>query len=341
MSTFRSLPRDFIHVVASVAATTIAIACAESVVDPREEPPSDTQLLIAHAASGFVMDIVKWSVDGQILSNLTNHPAADIDGAWSPDGKSVAFSSDRNGTFDIFVMRDDGTDLRQLTSGEKDERQPRWSSDGKRIVFISSKDGVPPTPGYNTPFDVWMMNADGSGQQNLTRTPTIYETWPQWSPDGSRMTFTRIELFFNSDGQNSGTSQRIMIADADASDAVPLVPANTAFMDDVASWSPDGRRIAFSARKFTPDPYSETWVLSTISPDGSNFQPVTTAGALRFPSWSPDGRSIAASFSAYNEFWGRFGEVSVYTIDLESKAQTQVAPHTPRSDIMSPQAWRR
>lgn len=132
-----------------------------------------------------------------------------------------------------------------------------------------------------------------------------------------------------------------MIADADAGNAVPLVPADPGLAYDVASWSPDGRRIALSALKFTHDVFSETYVLLTVAPDGSDLQPLTTAGARRFPSWSPDSRSLAVSFSPYNEFWARFGQVSVYTMNVETLESTQVAPHTPRSDIMSPQAWRR
>lgn len=307
-----------------------------------ETAPSGMPLLIAHSGGvGFAPDIFKWSLDGQSAANITQNPATDRDGAWSPDGRHVAFSSDRNGTFDIFIMRDDGSGLRQLTFEDKDQLQPRWSSDGKRLVFLSSKEGSPPAAGYNTPFDVWMMNADGTGQQNLTRTPTAYEFWPQWSPDGARLTFTRTELFFSGEGQNSGSATRIMIAEADATNAVPLVPLDPAINQDVASWSPDGRRIAFSSRKFTGDVYSETFVLFTIAPDGSDLRPLTTTGARRFPSWSPDSRSLAVSFSPYNEFWARFGQVSVYTMNVETLESTQVAPHTPRSDIMSPQAWRR
>lgn len=78
----------------------------------------------------------------------------DIQPAWSPNGRSVAFSSNRSGTFDIYVMRTDGNDVRQITAGAADETSPVWSPDGTRIAFV---DG-----GHLT-----VVRADGSGATRL------------------------------------------------------------------------------------------------------------------------------------------------------------------------------
>ena len=66
-------------------------------------------------------------------------PGDDVEPAWSPDGRSVAFSSNRAGTFDIYVMGTDALEIRQLTAGAGDETSPVWSPDGTRVVF--SEDG--------------------------------------------------------------------------------------------------------------------------------------------------------------------------------------------------------
>lgn len=304
--------------------------------------PSAEPLIFGHRGMAFRYDVFRSNLDGSRLTNLTSHPAIDRDASWSPDGRHVAFASDRDGTYDIYVMRDDGTALQQLTFGDRDQTAPRWSSDGTRIVFSSSREGVPPAPNFNTPFDIWAMNADGSGQENLTRTPTLYEWWPHWSPDGKKLLFTRAEVLLDGSGTWIGTRTRIMIAEANASGATPLHAPDTLFVDDVASWSPDGSRIAFSVQYWDIDPFGETWLIYSVRPDGSDMKQITTAGSRRNPSWSPDGSELLVSRSGFNEFWGRFGEIAVTRLNLTTLATTTVIPHRPAgAEVMSPQSWRR
>ena len=308
-------------------------------------PPSSQPLLISHRPAEFrpPYDVYKASLDGSVLTNLTNHPDTDRDAAWSPDGRHVAFSSDRDGTYDIYVMRDDGTGLQQLTSGDRDQTSPRWASDAKRIVFSSSKGGVPPISGFGgTPFDIWAMNPDGSAQENLTNTPSVYEFWPHWSPDMSKLLFTRLEFLIGAAGQFVGERRAIMIANANATGAAPLHAPDTAYNDDVASWSPDGSRVAFSVNKPILEANAERWLLFSVRPDGSDLKPITTTGSRRHPTWSPDGTELLVSASGFNEFWGRFGQIAVIRINLETLGETTVVSHYPRgAEVMSPQAWRR
>lgn len=86
----------------------------------------------------FVMD-----ADGRNEVNLTRHPSFDGYPAWSPDGKRIAFASDRTGFFQIWVMAADGTGLRSLTPDQKPGQQstkPNWSSDGRRILYARGED---------------------------------------------------------------------------------------------------------------------------------------------------------------------------------------------------------
>ncbi len=72
--------------------------------------------------------------------------------SWSPDGKQIAFSSNRDGDSEIFVMNADGTEVRQLTNNDDRDVHPAWSPDGKHIAFVSDRDDS----------EIFVMNADGT-----------------------------------------------------------------------------------------------------------------------------------------------------------------------------------
>jgi TolB protein len=73
--------------------------------------------------------------DGTNVRNLTNHPAFDGWPAWSPDGKRIAFSSNRRANYQIHVMNADGTNVRLVANTEGRATEPRWSIDGSKIYF--------------------------------------------------------------------------------------------------------------------------------------------------------------------------------------------------------------
>src|SRR4029077_12908355 len=75
------------------------------------------------------------------LTRLTFDPGLQTDVTFSPDGRSIAYASDRAGNFDIWVQSRDGNDTRQLTKSAAPETEPAWSPDGKSIVFRSERDG--------------------------------------------------------------------------------------------------------------------------------------------------------------------------------------------------------
>jgi len=141
--------------------------------------------------------------------------------AWSPDGRKIAFVSDRDLNPGIYVMNADGSRQRRLT-GEADLNAGQtWSPDGRKLAFL--------VPGGRV-SELYVVNADGSGRRKLTRDAGIAA--PAWSPDGRK-------LAFRSD--RNGNAE-IYVADGSGLRRLTRNPAS----DDGPAWSPDGRKIAFS-----------------------------------------------------------------------------------------------
>ena len=90
--------------------------------------------------------------------------------AWSPDGKKIAFDSDRDGNWEIYVMNADGSNPINLTNNNGVDWYSTWSPDGRKIAFSSNRDGN---------FQIFVMNADGSNPIRLTKNKAWDED-PAW-----------------------------------------------------------------------------------------------------------------------------------------------------------------
>jgi Tol biopolymer transport system component len=216
------------------------------------------------------------NADGSGLRRLTRNAVADGDAVWSPDGRKIAFLSWRHGTgSDVFVMNADGSDQRNLTRKPGNEVAPAWSPDGRTIVFSAVPPAQPLWVGGSRsasgPYrDVYVMNADGSDQRNLTHTQEAEEWAGGWSPDGRTIAFAAYD----------GQSNRIFVINADGSGKRALTHDIT---ETFTSWSPDGRKIAFF----------DAGALFVVNADGSGLRRLARNAAFQGgPTWSPDGEKL-------------------------------------------------
>ncbi|MBI2823203.1 MAG: PD40 domain-containing protein [Planctomycetia bacterium] len=121
------------------------------------------------------MDIFESDLAGKHLRRLTDSPGYDAEGAYSPDGREIAFCSTRDGDPDIYVMNADGTNVRQLTNAPGYDGGPFISPDGRWVVFRSDRD----KEGF---LQIYVIGIDGKNETPLTNNPASVNWAPYWHP---------------------------------------------------------------------------------------------------------------------------------------------------------------
>jgi Tol biopolymer transport system component len=236
---------------------------------------------------------------------LTDGTSDDTMPAWSPDGRKLAFTSNRSGNRDVWVMDADGTNLQNITQSPADEWTPAWSPDGMDIAFASHRDGN---------WEIHIAKPDGSQVRRLTNHPAP-DYAPSWSPDGSRLAFV---------SERDGNAE-IYTVNRDGTDLRRLTENQVT--DLYPQWSPDGTLIAFESYR---DGNMEIYVMEA---DGSNPRNLTNDpdSEEHQPSWSPDGRWITY-YSNRDSSW----DVFIMAADGSQKVNLTMSPASEQSPTWQP-----
>jgi dipeptidyl aminopeptidase/acylaminoacyl peptidase len=322
--------RAIILIGAVVAAFFLASALTS--VEPAAQTAGSTATngkLAYYSYEAADADIYTINPDGTGKTNLTDeapdaYAGADIEPAFSPDGSRIAFESDRSGEytedpnwpspiFDVWVVNADGSgEPRRITTAEG--QAPAWSPDGKQIAYSSSRDGN---------YEIWVENVDGTGTpRQITHTEhteagVVINTSPSWSVDG--------KIAYVSNKDNASNDQReIYVANADGTGDPVRLTTNPNFNNWAPEWSPDGKRIAFwrvQSRETCGPCDREVYVMDGVDSDGDGNGDdqinVTNDPAVDYqPDWSPDGTQI--SFVSNRED----GEYSLWTVPAPQTASS-------------------
>ena len=250
----------------------------------------------------------------EVLVPVTSGSGDDIGSAYSPDGSRIAFASNRDGNFEIYVVDADGTNATRITTTEANETEPAWTPDGRRIVFQSDASGAP---------QVWIMNADGSDQRALTDGPANME--PAVSPDGTTIAFSSIR-----DG-----NYEIYLMDIDGERERNFTNTATSIHERVPAWI-DAGTVAYLRE--TRSARSATWVVVRHLLDGE-AQAITQPGpVVNDFALSADGDLLATAVEAP----GSSGAVlrQLYLTSLSTSTSLEVRRAGTRDQLLRP-AFRR
>jgi Tol biopolymer transport system component len=241
------------------------------------------------------LEIYVMNPDGSNQVRITSNNVVDAAPTWSPDGRKIAFVSQKqNGSFAIFTMNADGTDRTEITALNDSYwatwRPLSWSPDGGRIAFHDSS-------AVSTGIDIFVVNLDGSGRQNLTADHAHWDLTPTWSPDGSKILFSRYDEY--PDTGWGGTMLHTI--NVDGTNLTRLVNGFAdGWNEDFPDWSPAVNKIVYSVNR-----WDFVFDLYIANPDGTGRQffhgcdwTDTSCRLDAFtPAFSPDGTKIVFSMA--------------------------------------------
>ena len=214
-------------------------------------------------------DIYIMNPDGSGRINLTRHDAQDSEPTWSPSGKHILFTSDRDGIDDLYRMNADGTNVRKIFEKWANRLNPTWSPDGRQIAYYRGDEQA-----------IYIASIDGANEERLVN------GWhPTWSPNGTEIAF--VSLAENLD---------IRVIDVKTRLERVVVPMEQSLLHQPV-WSPDGTKIAFTRVNillfilkglFNAKENPPAQTIDIVNSDGTEVEAVVVDGSQASdPAWAP------------------------------------------------------
>jgi TolB protein len=262
--------------VTRTAALVLGITCAGILAGCGGSGKLRPDLVFVSSRAG-VYALYEMNADGSRQKQLSHVPNGtsgtktglffQTDPTWSPDGRSIAFSSGRSGVSLIYVMNAEGKGAaRPFANSPADASQPAWSPDGRRIAVTV---GDPP--------HLYVLPVDARGNARPLGGGGASQAFSAWSPDGKMIAYVRREP--------GGPVTELWVMKADGTTAHRVT--NLGATVTSPAWSPDGRQIAFAAGS------GGSFTISVVTLSTGKIERRTTGGDDIEPAWSPDGRLIA------------------------------------------------
>lgn len=254
------------------------------------EPPIFTSKIVFVSNRDGNDELYMMDYDGHNQTRLTFNRVKDYMPAFSPDGRSIAYTSYRENTACLYVFNPYEGKILQLHC-QGTNYAPNFSPDGKKIAFCSTLE--------QGNSEIYVVDVDGKNLKRLTFNRAI-DTAPSWSPTGRELAFT---------SDRSGTPQ-IYIMDAEGSN-VRRVSFGASY-HDAPAWSPTGDRLAYVSRA------GYLYDLYVLNLKTNQIIKLTESRARNeTPSWSPDGRHLVFSSNLT-------GTSQLYSIDYDGSNQKRL-----------------
>ncbi len=180
------------------------------------------------------MDVFEADPDGSNLKRLTDAPGYDAEGSYSPDGKRIVFTSQRDGDLEIYLMNADSTNQRRITDAKGYDGGPFFSPDGERILYRGDRRND-----SDMNLQLRMVSPDGSHDRALTDNP-IFNWCPYWHPSGKFFIFTQAD-------HRGRPNYDLYLMKPDGSSQI-RVTFDPAF-DGLPVFSPDGQKLMWTSKR--------------------------------------------------------------------------------------------
>ena len=198
-------------------------------------------------------DVFRAKPDGSGVKRLTKTPGYDAEATVSPDGKTIVFTSVRDGDLDIYTMDRNGKNVKRLTDALGYDGGPFFSPDGKQIVYRSYhpktekeiaryKDRLKNNLIEPNNFEVWVMNADGSNKRQVTKLG-VASFAPYFHPSGKKIVFS--SNYFAKDPRKRNFDLLMVNTDGTGLERITTFES----FDGFPMFSPDGKKLVFASNR--------------------------------------------------------------------------------------------